>query len=203
MAYISKNPKLDSTILLDQGVSTPANPPASNYKLIVRSGSPYIRDSSGAEKIAGVIQPTVFTFDAWNPSDLVGTDTNASSRTIQQAGNAPVSISTISAGTVTITFNSTRNYMVNVSSSMGIGAVTVEAYVLCQYAGTATNYANLSSYFSLGLPASGGDSASTSDIVIVPATATQTMTIKAFGRVNGTGSTATRTFKVTVSIIPL
>jgi hypothetical protein len=49
MAYISKNPAVNSAIFADLGATTPTNPASSSYMLLNRSGQFYARDSSGAE----------------------------------------------------------------------------------------------------------------------------------------------------------
>lgn len=49
MAYVGKNPKFDSTILKDEGISAVANPAASSNKIVNRNGDLVVRDSSGNE----------------------------------------------------------------------------------------------------------------------------------------------------------
>ncbi len=53
MSYVSKNPRFDSTIFTDQGVSSVQNPQSGSHKLVNRAGTYYVRDSSGAESPLG------------------------------------------------------------------------------------------------------------------------------------------------------
>ncbi len=54
MAFTSKNPKFDSTVLTDIAATTPSNPAASSNKIVNRNGVLYIRDSAGNETPVGV-----------------------------------------------------------------------------------------------------------------------------------------------------
>lgn len=58
MSFTSKNPKFDSTILKDQGVSSVPNPAAGSNKIVNRSGILYLRNSSGSEAAVGGVSIT-------------------------------------------------------------------------------------------------------------------------------------------------
>ena len=49
MSYHSKNPKFNTTILEDQSAGSVDNPASGSHKLVNRSGSIYVRNSSGTE----------------------------------------------------------------------------------------------------------------------------------------------------------
>lgn len=49
MAYVSRQPRFDSTILTDQLAGSVSNPAAGSDKIINRSGVLYVKDSSGTE----------------------------------------------------------------------------------------------------------------------------------------------------------
>lgn len=49
MSYTGKNPKFDSTILKDEGVSAVGNPAASSHKIVNRSGKLWTKNSTGQE----------------------------------------------------------------------------------------------------------------------------------------------------------
>lgn len=53
MGYISKNPKLDSEILTDQGATSVTNPPSGSSKFINRNKKLWSRDSNGVEQLVG------------------------------------------------------------------------------------------------------------------------------------------------------
>lgn len=53
MAYHSKNPRLDSTILTDEGVGAVTSPAAGSHKVVNRSGVLYTVNSSGTEAPMG------------------------------------------------------------------------------------------------------------------------------------------------------
>lgn len=83
--------------------------------------------------------PTVVTIDGFNPSDLIGTATNATARTIQDAGTGNITVSAISAGTVTFTFNEAGKYKVDVNNRHSHAAAYSLSAVNCIFGGTANN----------------------------------------------------------------
>jgi hypothetical protein len=152
-----------------------------------------------AAGITKLVQPTIVSFPSFNPTDLAGTNTNAPSRTIAQAGNGPISVSSISSGTVTFTFGETRNYEVNVGVRHNHAFSYTQSEILMIYGGSATNFANSSTFDTAG-DDSNDSNVSNSDYFVVSATAGQTLTVQMIGRVTGGGSTTNHVLKGTISI---
>lgn len=146
-------------------------------------------------------QPAIFHFDVFNPSDLVGTTTNAAARTIVQSGNGNISISTISSGTVTLTFGDTGQYLIQGRILHQHGAAYTQSRTFFNYAGTATRYVNADNFRIGG--ATANDDNSGSDVFVVDATAGQTLTIQMTGSVTGSGVVGNHNFRGTVYARPI
>jgi len=149
---------------------------------------------------AGIVkwsQPTIVSYPAFNPSDLISTDTNAPTRTIAQQGNGPISVSAISGGAVTFTFNETRNYEVHVAARHAHSAGYTQSEIRIVYGGTATSYYNNSNFNTSGDDVNDA-TVSNTDFFVVSATQGQTLTVQVIGRVTGGGTTANHTLTGTV-----
>lgn len=131
---------------------------------------------------------TSVTIPAFSSSDLVGTMTDAPSRTININAVNGVSVSAISSGTVTFTFAKTGIYLVSANASHDHGNAYTDCGVFITIGGTAPRWNSRDGVFAGGGVAS--SSMSGSGMLLVNVTSeNQTLTVRTQFRVTGSGTT--------------
>lgn len=116
MAYTSKNPKFDSTIFTDIGAGTPTNPAAGSHKLIDRSGTLFLRDSTGTEVSFGNTPATATTYGTVKGGVVPGQVSGSA----VAAGYIGEILSTASVDNVTLSVGSYINITAPLSVTAGI-----------------------------------------------------------------------------------
>ncbi len=151
--------------------------------------------SAGSGLSIGLLAGYLWT--AWNPSDVVGTVTNAPAT--GTADNSTWVTAVNSSGTVTLTFAKAGRYLVSITGSMQhANAYTFDRLTL-NLGGTATRRNNISGpATNSGIPNT--DSAFTQQIVVI-ATAGQTLTVLPSIEVSGSGTTAQHTANANLSAL--
>jgi len=169
----------------------------------------------GPDDLASLTQaptPAVVAFNGWNPSDLVGTNTNASTATVSTLGNSGVTFTTngtgttittttaLTAGTVQANFSKIGWYEVTVTGLGQYSNSNTYAELPTTYGGTATNYAANSIFYPF-IHGTGTVNGTGTETFLVNVTATgQTLTVRPQFRVSGGGSTPQRTASMKVTI---
>ena len=167
------------------------------YRWRVRkvSGNAVVGYPVGVQNLWNAV-PTVVSFDAFNPTDVAGTPTNATSRTIQEAGTGNISVSAISSGTVTFTFNESGKYKVDVQNRHNHANAYSFSGLRCVIGGTATRY-GMGNLDAAQEPANDVNGNGATSIWIV-ATAGQTLTVGTQFTVIGSGTVGQHTAQALV-----
>jgi len=137
-----------------------------------------------SETIAG------YEWTAWNPSDLVGTQTNAPS-----TGTADTSIYATpvnSSGTVTMTFDVAGKYLISILGYSNHGNVYTFSRIIVATGGTASRRFGGNEIMGYGDPAQDSNYTAAGSFLVI-ATAGQTLTILPSYEVTGSGTTAQHT----------
>lgn len=144
--------------------------------------------------------PTVVGFNDFNPSDLIGTTTNAGARTIVAAGGGNITVSAISSGTVTFTFNDAGSYLVTVNNAHRHGAAYAYSIVICTFGGTAGRFGGTADTMEASQEPTFDRNGAGSCFEWVTATAGQTLTVNTTFALSGSGTTGQHTANAGVVI---
>lgn len=140
-----------------------------------------------------------YVWNDWNPSDLVGTLTNASSSGTAAGSTVYYTSASNSSGTLTLTFAKTGRYLVNVTMSCANTGTYTDETLRVVLGGTATLATNATTKT---LKSTSGGDIVMSFQLRVTATATQTITILPKGAVTaGAGSTTDRVFSADMTAL--
>jgi hypothetical protein len=147
-------------------------------------------------------QPFSFTFDSWHPSSASGTVQTSPSTGVVDISNTAIS-SSVSSGTLTLTFNKAGYYKIGVSVGHQHGEAYTTADFRMTFGGTATRIGlPLSTVtWATGIDAGDTDLYETHDF-IVNATVGQTLTILGKFESGGITSTNSHTAFTTVTATP-
>ena len=167
---------------------------AANYHVLDSSGN--IKTSLAAATNWAVTVLTVATkmsaayiWTAWNPSDVIGTYTNAANSAASSYADGTYFTQSNSSGTVTLTFVKAGSYVVNLTVGIQNAAIYTYEDFKATTGGTATAYRTNNIQLGAGDSVNDLDFKTTETIGIV-ATAGQTLTILPAFRVVGAGTTA-------------
>lgn len=132
--------------------------------------------------------PTItgYQWDSWNPSDLIGTATNAPSTGTTDSSSyaSPAN----SSGTVTITFSVAGKFLINIQGYTNHGNVYTFSRIVMAIGGTATRRFGGSDIMVSGDPALDQNYTLSGNFMVI-ATAGQTLTILPTLELTGSGTT--------------
>ncbi len=137
-----------------------------------------------------------YQWTAWNPSDVIGTVTNAPGT--GTADTSAFATPANASGTVTITFNKAGKYIVSITGAIVHGNVYTFDRLTFNLGGTATRRTALTAPSSSGVPS---QSSVFTQQFLVSATAGQTLTILPTLEVSGSGATAQHTGHTNVTAL--
>lgn len=124
-----------------------------------------------------------YVWDAWNPSDIVGTSTTAPATGTAMLGPHNFVIANV-AGTLTATFQHIGKYLISITESMGSGLAYTGANMFITLGGTATRKSARSNYTFTGDAAVASDFTGSINFLVDVTVANQTLTIRPQGRVS-------------------
>ncbi len=148
--------------------------------------------------------PAVVAFDNFNPSDLVGTNTNAGTGTLRTNAVEGLTITTngtattiasatsLTSGTIQLNFGVPGWYEVETSGSVTYANATTSSVMTVTYGGTATNYANKSPFNPFVLGEGTQDGGGSDRFFVNVTAAAQTLTVRLQYLAVGGGSTPQR-----------
>ncbi|MEY2859113.1 MAG: hypothetical protein RLZZ74_3426 [Cyanobacteriota bacterium] len=129
MAYTGQNPKFNSTVLKDVGVSSIANPASGSHRLINRGGTFQVQDSTGLETAigaGGTVDKIIQTAHGFSVGEILYYTGTAYARALANAANTSEIIGMVSRVIDANTFEATLEGKVTGLTGLTAG----EAYFL-------------------------------------------------------------------------